>query len=125
MLMAAMPKTLSPSDRTRYRTAWSQPGAITSMIHWYRASLRNLDKSTLSPVIKVPTLILWGRHDPYLSYEMAPLSLGFCELGRLETFEDATHWVLFDQPQETSQFLIDHFMYTNGQKETDALRTDC
>ena len=108
-LIRAMPKRLSEKARDRYRMAWSQPGAITTMINWYRASLRNLGNSGLSPLVDVPTLIIWGKQDPHLSYEMAPLSLEYCSDGQLEAFEDATHWVMQDKPEEVSQLMIDFF----------------
>ncbi len=34
------PGTFHDDDLERYRQAWSEPGAITAMIHWYRAALR-------------------------------------------------------------------------------------
>jgi len=108
-LISTMPEYLSAQERDRYREAWDQPGAMTGMINWYRASLRKLGKSTRPPEIQVPTLILWGQGDPHISYEMAPLSADMCQAGRLVTFEDASHWVLHDKPREVSQLLVEHF----------------
>jgi len=112
-LISAMPDDFSKAERDRYREAWSQPEAITSMINWYRASLRQMGKSTRSPQIQVPTLILWGQQDPHISYEMALLSVDLCEEGRLVTFEDATHWVLHDKSKEVSQNLVEYFSAKN------------
>jgi pimeloyl-ACP methyl ester carboxylesterase len=109
IMLSAMPDDLSTEERDRYREAWGQPGAITGMINWYRASLQQMRKTTETSKIQVPTLVLWGQQDPYLSYEMAPLSVDLCEKGQLITFEDATHWVLHDKADEVSQFLIQHF----------------
>jgi pimeloyl-ACP methyl ester carboxylesterase len=108
-LIRAMPDDFTEEQRDRYREAWAQPGAMTSMINWYRASLRGSRRSKMPSRIQVPTLVLWGQQDPYLSYEMAPLSVDLCEVGRLITFEDATHWVMHDKPGEVSQLLIEHF----------------
>ena len=108
-LISAMPVKLSEQERDRYREAWAQPGAMTSMINWYRASLRQLRKSTAASLIQVPTLVLWGQQDPHLRYEMAPLSVDLCKGGRLVMFEDASHWVMHDKPREVSQLLIEHF----------------
>ena len=108
MFISAMPPDFSEETRNRYRDAWAQPNAMTSMINWYRALLKGRDKPAVSARIQIPTLILWGKQDSYLSYEMAPLSLDFCEQGKLITFEDATHWVLYDQAQAVSQHLVDH-----------------
>jgi pimeloyl-ACP methyl ester carboxylesterase len=108
-LISALPETFTTEERDRYREAWGKPGAITGMINWYRASLRQMRPSTKVAKIHVPTLIVWGQQDPYISYEMAPLSIDLCENGQLVTFEDATHWVLHDKPEEVSQLLIEHF----------------
>jgi pimeloyl-ACP methyl ester carboxylesterase len=108
-LASALPSYFTDEELKRYRTAWAVPGAITSMINWYRASLRPSRGGAPPEKVKVPTLILWGQRDPYLSHEMASLSIELCEEGRLVTFEDATHWVLFDKSEEVNQFLIEHF----------------
>ncbi len=108
-LISAMPNDLTAKERDRYREAWAQPGAMTSMINWYRASLRQMRKSTEISQIRVPTLVLWGKQDPHISYEMASLSVDLCEAGHLVTFEDATHWVMHDKPEEVNQLLIEHF----------------
>jgi pimeloyl-ACP methyl ester carboxylesterase len=111
ILISAMPDDLSEEERDRYRKAWSQPGAMTSMINWYRALLRHSRKSTAAAPIQVPTLILWGQQDPHISYEMALLSADLCMECRMITFEDATHWVLHDKPVEVSRLLIEHFSH--------------
>jgi pimeloyl-ACP methyl ester carboxylesterase len=109
-LISAMPDDLSPERRDQYRAAWEHPGAITGMINWYRATFRQMGNSAGSHRIQTPTLMLWGKQDPHLSYEMAQLSLDLCEEGRLVTFEDATHWVLYDKSAEVSRHLIEHFL---------------
>ena len=108
-LISALPDDLITDERDRYREAWAQPRAMTSMINWYRASFRQMWKSTAASQIWVPTLVLWGQQDPHLSHEMAPLSVDLCEAGRLIMFEDATHWVMHDKPREVSHLLIEHF----------------
>ncbi len=109
MLISAMPDNLTSEERDRYRKAWAQPGAMTGMINWYRALMQQTRKSSAPSPIRVPTLIIWGQQDPHISYEMAALSVDLCETGRLVTFEDATHWVLHDKPEEVSQLLVEHF----------------
>ena len=108
-LISAMPDDLTAEERDRYRTAWAQPDAMTSMINWYRATLRQSRHARISQKVEAPTLVLWGQGDPYLSYEMAPLSVELCQNGRLVTFPDATHWVMHDKPGEVSDLLIEHF----------------
>jgi len=96
------PTTFSKADIAAYREAWSQPGAMTGMINWYRAvfrrSLRSgLNTKRLQPrPVPVPTLVLWGKDDIALSLEMAQPSLELCAGGKLVVFDDASHWVQRD-----------------------------
>jgi pimeloyl-ACP methyl ester carboxylesterase len=63
-------------DRQAYLEAWSQPGAFTSGLNYYRAlPLKNLfSRKRLeipglgadSLLVRVPTLVLWGEKDQYL-----------------------------------------------------------
>jgi hypothetical protein len=89
-LISAMPDDLDENERDRYRQAWAQPGAITGMINWYRAMLRQSRGATEPSKIQVPTLVLWGQQDPHISYQMAPLSVERCADGHLVTSRRAT-----------------------------------
>ena len=109
MLISAMAQGLSEEERDRYREAWEQENAITSMINWYRAmNIRSSSGSKSSPQITVSTLILWGKMDPHLSYRMATLSLDLCDDGELIFFEEASHWVHQDEPARFNQHLIEY-----------------
>ncbi len=108
-LIRAMPESWDEAHQNRYRQAWSRPGAITAMINWYRAAVRKSSPGLKNPIVEPPTLIIWGRRDPHLSHQMAPLSLEYCRLGELVMIEDATHWVQHDQPETVNKLLIEHF----------------
>ena len=108
-LIGALPNYWEEDRYDRYRKAWSQPGASTAMINWYRATFGKSGTSRKSESIQPPTLIIWGKNDPHLSHQMASLSLEHCQDGELVLFEDATHWVQHDKAPEVSQLLIDHF----------------
>ncbi len=108
-LISALPGYWEEENYNRYRKAWSQPGAITAMINWYRATFGGPSSTRVNNAVQVPTLIIWGKGDPHLSHQMAPLSLEYCQDGDLIYFEDATHWVQHDKSAEVSQLLIDHF----------------
>jgi len=108
-LIGAMPAYWSEDQYNKYREAWDQPGAITAMINWYRATFGKSRSSRTSNTVKPPTLMVWGKKDPHLSWQMADLSLKYCMEGELVYFEDATHWVQHDKKEEVSQLLIEHF----------------
>jgi pimeloyl-ACP methyl ester carboxylesterase len=104
------PGLFTDVDLDFYREAWSQPGAVRSMIHWYRAALRSQPKPpTTSRVVGVPTLLLWGTKDRFLGQEMAQPSIDLCDDGRLEFFPDASHWIQHEEPERVNQRLIEFF----------------
>jgi len=108
LLRSSRPGTFSPEDLVQYRAAWSQPGALTATINWYRALFRFRTKFT-NRTVHVPTRILWGERDAFLLPEMAQESLRYCDNAELFTFADATHWLQHEEPARVSELLIDFF----------------
>jgi len=105
---SSRPGTFSPDDLARYRAAWSQPGALTAMINWYRAAF--LHRTPFPDrMVRVPTRILWGVRDAFLMAEMAKDSLRYCTQAELITFPDATHWLQHEEPARVSQLLSEFF----------------
>ncbi len=104
--MSSQPGTFTETDLQQYRTAWSQPGAFTAMINWYRAALRNPASRQPSVRITVPTLLIWGARDQFLKREMAQPSIDFCDNGRLVLLENATHWVQHEEAQRVIELII-------------------
>lgn len=99
--------TFSREDLARYRQAWSQPGAVSAMLAWYRALIRR--PPPRAGRVHAPTLLLWGKKDVALGPRFASESLTFCEDGRLLWFEDASHWVQHEEPAEVNAALLAHF----------------
>jgi pimeloyl-ACP methyl ester carboxylesterase len=108
LVRSSRPNTFSPEDLAQYRAAWSEPGALTAMIHWYRAAARFQSKFPDSTV-HVPTRILWGERDAFLLSEMAQDSLRYCDSAELYTFANASHWLQHEEPARVSALLIDFF----------------
>ena len=90
---SSRPGTFTDSDLDRYRQAWSQPKAYSSMLNWYRAALRKPPTPPANPRITVPTLLIWGAQNGFLGRELAQQSIDLCDNGRLVFIEEATHWV--------------------------------
>lgn len=104
---------LSPEERAGYRSAWSEPGALTGMLNWYRASpiivpapnettppARVLDIAAEAMTVRVPHLLLWGEADTALRPSC------IADLGRyapdltVERFPGSGHWILHERPAE-------------------------
>ena len=59
------PEAFSPEILETYRGAWRQPGAITSMLNWYRA-LFLYDPPMPAPGSLTPRILaLWGDRDDF------------------------------------------------------------
>ena len=108
LLGSSRPGAFSEEDLTQYRAAWSQPGAFTAMINWYRAAVR-YPMPFPDRTVRVPTCILWGERDKFLMAEMAHESLRYCANGELFTFAEASHWLQHEEPEKISEHLIRFF----------------
>jgi pimeloyl-ACP methyl ester carboxylesterase len=109
---AALEQAAVKAQADRYIEAWSQPGAATAMINYYRSSVRTPPKqaeAALRP-IKAPTLIIWGQDDRYLGQELAePEHDDVPGLDRVERLPGASHWVHHDEAARVTELLIDFF----------------
>jgi pimeloyl-ACP methyl ester carboxylesterase len=106
---------LTPEDTERYVEAWSQPGASTGMINYYRSSVRANQKEAIAALrpIKAPTLVIWGERDHYLGSDLAePEHEDVPSLDRVERLPDASHWVHHDEAERVTQLLIGFFTPT-------------
>lgn len=107
MREGSRPGAFSETDFERYRRAWTEEGAFTAMLNWYRALFRYSEDPPRERT-QIPTLIVWGENDQALVPEMAPKSLEYCEEGELEQFSDATHWIPHEYSDRVSNLLLDH-----------------
>jgi pimeloyl-ACP methyl ester carboxylesterase len=65
------------AEKRQYIADWSQPGAMTAMLNWYRGSRLMVPSPGVTlplpefllrvfPKVAVPTLVIWGMRDPAL-----------------------------------------------------------
>jgi epoxide hydrolase 4 len=105
----------TPEEIERYIEAWSQPGAATGMINYYRSSVRTPLKQAEEQIrpIAAPTLVIWGEQDRYLRDDLAePEHNDVPNLDRVERLPNASHWVHHDEPERVNQLLVDFFRAT-------------
>jgi len=97
-------------DCEAYLTAWSQPGALTGGLNYYRAAhigpptaeggpAKGEFVADLSEVtVKVPTLLIWGENDPYLlTGNLEGLEELVPDL-TIKRIPDGSHWVVHEKP---------------------------
>jgi len=101
------PDAFSREDLGRYAEAFAQPGAVTSMVDWYRAIFRG----TAVPIVRteVEALVLWGEKDRHLGRDLATPSPELVPNARVVFLPNATHWVQHDDPERVNAELIAFF----------------
>ncbi|SFR55397.1 alpha/beta fold hydrolase [Halogeometricum limi] len=108
MRRSSQPGTFNAADFDCYRQAWAQPGAYRSMLDWYRAIVR-LNPRPNREQVDVPTLVLWGAKDAFLTRSLALQSVEYCEESHLVVLDEATHWIHHEEPVRVRRELTDHF----------------
>ncbi len=97
------------ADRKAYVEAWSQPGALTGSLNYYRASPlyppsaddAGAAKLKLEPkdfTVRVPTLVLWGEKDRALLPSILDGIEDVVPGVEVVRVPDATHWVMDEKP---------------------------
>ncbi len=113
MAASANPGTFSEADLDQYVRVWSEAGALTAMLGWYRAFMRRAGltfrESSQLPTYRMPAQLLWGEKDFALGIELAEQSARLLAQGRLVRFPTATHWLQHDLPAEVTRHLMEHF----------------
>jgi pimeloyl-ACP methyl ester carboxylesterase len=106
------PTAFTDEDRRRYIEAWSQPGALTGGLNYYRAAAfappklgeeagpeaQSVVEDKESFMINVPTLVIWGEKDTALRPgNLEGLDEYVPDL-TIKRIPDGSHWVVHEQP---------------------------
>lgn len=105
------PGAFSEKELELYKEAWSQPGADTAMLNWYRALMQKKPDLSRSEPITVPTRMIWGSKDHALSKEMSDLSIKKCIDGELIHLDHCTHWLHHEDPKRVNMLILQHLKY--------------
>ncbi len=108
--------TRSAVDRSRfpdevtdvYREAALRPGAMRSMVNYYRAALRGGRASAREelPVIETPTLMIWGLEDVALSKATTDATGDHVSDLTMRFLPDVSHWVQQEAPETVNAMLL-------------------
>jgi pimeloyl-ACP methyl ester carboxylesterase len=97
-------------DARAYFEAWSQPGALTGGLNYYRAAhigpataedntaKGNFVADISELTVKVPTLVIWGEKDPYLLTGNLEGLEEFVSDLTVKRISDGSHWVVHEKP---------------------------
>jgi len=111
-------KAFTDDDRKAYIEAWSQKGALTGGLNYYRASRigppqpgatapeASADLQRLAGLaVKVPTLVIWGEKDrALLTGNLEGLDQFVPDL-RIKRIPEGSHWVVHEYPTEVTGYI--------------------
>jgi pimeloyl-ACP methyl ester carboxylesterase len=96
-------------DIAQYKVALTRSG-LTGPINYYRAALRFSADLFASPQsVSVPTLVIWGEPDPFMSSSVNDWLPQWVPNLVVQKIAGASHWVQNDAPEEVNKMLIDFF----------------
>jgi pimeloyl-ACP methyl ester carboxylesterase len=103
------PGTFPDADLDFYRYAWDRDGAMHAMVNWYRAAFRHPHPVEGDGTVRVPTRIVWGMRDRFFESRLAHFSVDHCASADLVQLPEATHWLLHEEPEVTSNQMVEFF----------------
>jgi pimeloyl-ACP methyl ester carboxylesterase len=118
-------------DRHAYLEAWSQPGALTGGLNYYRAAkagpgggdrMEELTAALPSLVVQAPTLVIWGEKDPYLLTGNLEGLEQYVPKLTVRRIPDGSHWVIHEQPQQVNTAIREFLEATKAETATEGAR---
>ena len=106
-------------DKKAYIEAWSQPGALTGGLNYYRAARvgppsgegdkegKSFGIDMPSLVVKVPTLVIWGEKDTALLTGNLEGLDKFVPNLTIKRIPEGTHWVIHEKPDLVNGYIRD------------------
>ncbi len=114
------------ADKEAYIKAWSQPGALTGGLNYYRAnrvgppapasaagsdgnasSTGNFAVDPTALNVKVPTLVIWGEKDTALLTQNLDGLDQFVPKLTIKRVPDGSHWVIHEKRDEVNGYIRD------------------
>ena len=93
-----------------YIDVFSEPGALTAALNWYRASFagNQIDIEIQNNDVRVPTLFIWGNEDVAVGRLGTELMADYMK-GPYSIIEvNAGHWLLSESPEQVIDPIVEH-----------------
>jgi pimeloyl-ACP methyl ester carboxylesterase len=95
---------MSDAQRAEYVATFSEPGALTAALNWYRAPAGF--SVAPAPKVRIPVLFIWGNHDPAVGRAAVDGQKEFIE-GPLEYLElNAGHWLMEEATDQVDSTIL-------------------
>jgi pimeloyl-ACP methyl ester carboxylesterase len=99
-----------PEQVAEYLRVFSQAGAITAALNWYRGSrgLDPVDTSVTFGPVDVPSLLIWGNTDMAIGRQGVENAAEFMRGPYTFVELDAGHWLIQEQPERVCDEVVEH-----------------
>jgi epoxide hydrolase 4 len=98
----------SEAEAAIYREAWSQPGALSAMLGYYRALPRSFPLLLRrGHEVVAPTTLIWGDPDFALDTRLAEWSREYVKGLKLSVISPSSHFVQLRHPEEVSRLMLE------------------
>ena len=89
-----------------YMALFSEPGALTASLNWYRAS--ELANPEGDFHVQIPTALIWGEHDPVVSESALMAQEKYFQGNLWKTKLDTGHWLMETHVQEVTVAVLEN-----------------
>jgi pimeloyl-ACP methyl ester carboxylesterase len=97
---------LDPASAARYAARFTEPGAMTGPINWYRAL--PFGARSPAPVVQVPAMYIWSDGDSFLTRKAAELTARYVTGNyRFEVLAGESHWLPEAAPEKVAPLLLE------------------
>lgn len=104
--MTISPEAFAEKDLDVLVEAAKQPGALTSMLNYYRNMFRSGGSLTREwGVLEVPTLMIWGENDTALGKELTYGTEQYVSAFKIHYIPNCSHWVQQEQPVQVNRYM--------------------
>lgn len=108
------PGTFDEETLAAYRYAWHRERAMRTMAFWWRGWDAHPRELPDPAIVDVPVLLVWGLQDAFIPLADPEASLAFLPRGEVVELPEAGHWLLHEQPEQTSRLLVDFCSRASG-----------
>ena len=111
---------IGDEEISHFKQAWSQPGALSAGVEWYRASLRTWMRGRLKDLtVRTPSLLIWGDRDAYLTARTAEWTRHYVTDLKVAYIHGASHWVQQDSPEIVNRYALNFLRSRKEAKKQD------
>ncbi len=103
--MAVDKSAFTEADLEAYKYAAAKRGALTSMINYYRNIFPGLLNQQEWGVLRIPTLMIWGKNDRALGIELTYGTEEYVESFQIRYIPNCSHWVQQEQPELVNKYM--------------------